>query len=346
MNTEIQHNIGWITIWRIFVAVALIVGIFLARDAIIILLFAIIISSGLDAPVDALSRKFKMPRIIATSIVFAIGILMILLVLSLIVPIAVFEFSALIEQFTAAETGILLQEFAPIVDIFTKDFSLANIGQITNIIFSGTISVVQTIGSIIGGMVFVALVLIISFYLTLSKDGVGEFLRAVLPEKIEDAALRTYYRSKQKIGKWFQAQILLSFTVGTLVFIGLWLLGVRYAFAIGLLTAAFQIMPNVGPLFSGAVGTLIALTDSFILGFYTLLFFIIIQQLENHLITPLFMKKAVNIHPVVTIFSIMAGFQLFGIIGIIIAVPIAVVLQDVIEQRMENKQHAREQKVE
>jgi len=340
------HNIEWTTIWRIFVAGALIAGAFFARDAIVILLFAIIISSALDTPVDALSRKFKIPRIVATAIIFVMGILIVVLVLSLIVPIVIFEFSALIGQFTEMETDVLFQDFAPIVDVFTKNFSFANIGQITNIMLGGTVSVIQTIGSVVGGVIFAVLVLIISFYLTLSQDGVGKFLRAVLPEKIEDPVLQTYYRSKQKIGKWFQAQILLSLTIGILVSLGLWLLGVPYAFAIGLLSAVFQIMPNVGPIFSGAVGTLIALTDSVILGLYTMLFFIVVQQLENYFLAPLFIKKALNIHPVTVIFSIMVGFELLGIIGMIIAVPIAVVLQDIIEGRVEKKQYVHQQKAE
>jgi len=344
MNTGV-YNIGWATIWRVFMVIALIAGAFFARDAIIILLLAIIISSALDVPVDILSRKLKMPRIAATAIIFITGIIIAVLVLSIMLPIAIIELSALMGQFTEAETSDLFQNFAPIVDMFTKGFSFENIGQITNIIFSSAVSVIQTIGSIVGGIISVISIFIISFYLTISQDGVGKFLRAILPEKVEDAVLRTYYRSKQKIGRWFQAQILLSLTVGTLVSLGLWLLGVEYALAIGLLAGVFEIMPVVGPLFSGAIGTLIALTDSLSLGLYALLFFIIVQQLENHLIVPLFMKKAVNIHPVVAIFSIMAGFQLFGIIGMIIAVPVAVVLQDVIEQRMESKQHARDQKI-
>jgi len=344
MNTGV-YNIGWTTIWRVFMVIALIAGAFFARDAIIILILAIIISSALDAPVEILSRKLKMPRIAATAIIFITGIIIVMLVLSLILPIAIIELSSLLGQFTEADTNNLFQNFAPIADMLTKGFSFENLGQIANIIFNSTISVFQTIGSIVGGIVSVISIFIISFYLTISQDGVGKFLRAILPEKVEDAVLRTYYRSKQKIGRWFQAQILLSLTVGTLVSLGLWLLGVEYALAIGLLAAVFEIMPVVGPLFSGAIGTIIALTDSLSLGLYALLFFIIVQQLENHLIVPLFMKKAVNIHPVVAIFSIMAGFQLFGIIGMIIAVPIAVVLQDIIEQRMENKQNARDQKI-
>jgi predicted PurR-regulated permease PerM len=77
-----------------------------------------------------------------------------------------------------------------------------------------------------------------------------------------------------------------------------------------------------------------------------MLLFIIVQQLENNLLVPLFMKKAVNIHPVVALFAIMAGYQLFGVIGMVIAVPTSVVIQDVIEERVEKKRSARDVKSE
>jgi predicted PurR-regulated permease PerM len=115
------------------------------------------------------------------------------------------------------------------------------------------------------------------------------------------------------------------------------MLGVKYALVIGLLAAVFEIMPVVGPIFSGAVGTLIALSDSLTLGLYTALLFLIVQQLENNLLVPVLMKKVVDIHPVVALFSIMAGFQLLGIVGMIVAVPVAVVIQDMIETRVEKK---------
>jgi len=133
--------------------------------------------------------------------------------------------------------------------------------------------------------------------------------------------------------------------VGTIVSLGLWALGVKYAFVIGLLAAIFEIMPVVGPIFSGAVGTVIALSSSLTLGLYTALLFIAVQQIENNLLVPVFMKKAVNIHPVVALFSIMVGFQLFGVVGMVIAVPVAVVFQDVVEDKAEKKRFAREKKL-
>jgi predicted PurR-regulated permease PerM len=78
------------------------------------------------------------------------------------------------------------------------------------------------------------------------------------------------------------------------------------------------------------------------LGLYTAILFIAVQQVENNLFVPLFMKKAVNIHPVIALFSIMAGFQLFGVVGMIVAVPIAVVIQDIVEEKVEKKRFIRE----
>jgi len=345
MNTR-AHNIGWASIWRVLAVVALAAAAYFAKDALLALIFAIVLSSALDAPVDFLNRKFKLPRIVATALVFLAGILVIALIVSLILPVAIFEFSSLIGQFAGTAADALFKDLAPVVDVITKNFSLVSIGQVTDIILSGTAPIAQTIGSLISGVAFGVSILIISFYLTLSQDGVGRFLRAVLPEKVEDPVLRVYYRSKKKIGRWFQAQMLLSLVVGTLVSLGLWVLGVKYAFVIGLFAAVFEIMPVVGPIFSGAVGTLIALSSSLSLGLYAMLLFIIVQQLENNLLVPLFMKKAVNIHPVVALFAIMAGYQLFGVIGMVIAVPTSVVIQDVIEERVEKKRSARDVKSE
>jgi predicted PurR-regulated permease PerM len=341
MNTR-AHNIGWAGIWRVLAVVAFAVAAYFAKDAIVALIFAIVISSALDSPVDFLNRKFRLPRIVATALVFLAGILVVALIISLILPVAIFEFSSLIGQFAGTAADTLFRDLSPLINAITNNFSLVSIGQVTDIVLSGTAPIAQTIGNIIGGIAFGVSILIISFYLTLSQDGVGRFLRAILPEKVEDPVLRVYYRSKKKIGRWFQAQMLLSIVVGTLVSLGLWALGVKYAFVIGLLAAVFEIMPVVGPIFSGAVGTLIALSSSLSLGLYTLLLFIVVQQVENNVLVPLFMKKAVNIHPVVALFAIMAGYQLFGVVGMVIAVPASVVIQDVVEERVEKKRSARE----
>lgn len=316
-------------------------AIIFAKDALLVLLLAIVISSALDAPVAFLKDRFRIPRILGTASIFAIGMLLLSLLVYTILPIITLEISSLAGMLSGTAAGSLFSDVYSVIKASTSQFSLVTLGQLTETLFKGTSPVFATIGNILSGMAFGFSVLIISFYLTLTRDGVGRFLRAVLPERLEEGTLAVYYRSKRKIGRWLQAQLFLSVVIGVLVSGGLWLLGVKYSLVIGLLAAIFEIMPVVGPIFSGAVGTLIALSDSFTLGVYTLLLFVVIQQLENHILVPLFMKKVVDIHPVVALFSLMAGFQLLGIPGMIISVPIAVVVQDVVEARMEKKRLSR-----
>jgi len=151
--------------------------------------------------------------------------------------------------------------------------------------------------------------------------------------------LDIYYRAKQKIGRWLQAQILLSLTVGLLVYIGLNIVGIRHALLIAVLAAVFELIPMVGPIFSGLIAIFIAFTTTMSVStaMWTLVLFSGIHLLENHVLVPLFMHRAVHLHPVVVITSLMIGFNVFGIIGMIIAVPIVVVIQEIFEGRIRKK---------
>ena len=337
MATKTELEIGWGSLWRIFAVFVLTVAAFFAKDALLALFLAIIISSALDSPVAFLNKKFKIPRILGTAAIFGIGITFLALVIYIILPIITLEITSLAALLSGTAAGALFSDISSVVKIGAEQFSLVNISQFIEALFKGSSPVFATIGNILGGVAFGFSVLIISFYLTLTQDGVGRFLRAVLPEKYEDSVIVAFYRSKVKIARWLQAQLLLSLAIGILVSGGLWVLGVKYSLVIGLLAALFEIMPIVGPIFSGAVGTLIALSDSFTLGIYALLLFVVIQQLENHLLVPVFMKKVVDVHPVVALFSLLVGYQLLGIPGMIISVPAAVVVQTVVEARIEKR---------
>ncbi|MDD5098904.1 MAG: AI-2E family transporter [Candidatus Colwellbacteria bacterium] len=332
-----ELEVSWNTLWRIFAVLIFTTAAFFARDAIVALFLAIIISSALDGPVAFLNKKFKIPRILGTASIFAVTLAFIALVLYIIVPVVSLEISSLAILLSGTTAGSIFSDISSVVNTGVSQFSLNTISQFAETVFNGASPVFATIGNIIGGIAFGFSVLVISFYLTLTNDGVGRFLRAVLPEKYENTIIALFYKSKVKVARWLQAQLLLSIVVGVLVSGGLWFLGVKYSLVIGLLAALFEIMPIVGPIFSGTVGTLIALSDSFTLGIYTMILFVAIQQLENHILVPLFMKKVVDIHPVVALFSLLAGYQILGIVGMIISVPIAVVVQTVIEARIERR---------
>lgn len=335
MKTEM--NISWGALWKVLVMTAFVAAVIYAKDAVLMLFSAIVISSAIDAPVAFLKERFRIPRILGTLFIFSAVVLFSAVVIYIILPVIVLEITALAASLGGTTAGAVFGDVAQFIKIGTGKLTIANLSQITEIIFRGTSPVFQTIGSIMSGVAFFGSALIIAFYLTITRDGVGRFLRAVLPDKAEDWIIAVYYRSKKKISLWLQAQLLLSLIVGTLVTTSLWILGVKYSLVIGILAAIFEIMPVVGPIFSGAVGTLIAASTSVSLGVYALFVFVAIQQIENNLLVPVIMRRVVDVHPVSALFALMAGYQLFGVVGMILSVPVAVIIQDVIEERMERR---------
>jgi predicted PurR-regulated permease PerM len=161
----------------------------------------------------------------------------------------------------------------------------------------------------------------------------------LLPDVYEKPVLTIFNNFKTKIRRWFAAQLGLSLVVGVVMSLGLWLLGVRYALVLGIIAAILELVPLIGPVVAGAVALLIALTDSFTLGLYVIGLTFIVQQLENHVLIPVLMGKTLNVHPVIVIVSILAGAQIAGFVGILLAVPIAVAAQEIFYYLAEKKNH-------
>lgn len=336
-----ELEIGWGSLWRVLVIVALGFGVYFAQDALLALFIAIIISSAVDSPIQWLNAKLKIPRMLGAAFIFATAILIAVLAVYLILPVVFLELSSLSATLRGTAAGNLFGDLAKVLRLGTGHLSLTNLSQVTDIIFKGASPVAGTLSSLASAAAFGVSSLIIAFYLTLTRDGVARFLKAILPDSTEDWVTASYYRSKRKIARWIQAQLVMSIIVGVVVSSGLWLLGVKYSLVIGLIAAVFEIMPVVGPIFSGAVGTLIALSDSLPLAVYTLVLFLVVQQLESHVLVPLFTKKVIDIHPVTALFALLAGYQIFGVVGMLISVPVAVVIQDVVEEKLSRRNLSR-----
>jgi predicted PurR-regulated permease PerM len=175
-------------------------------------------------------------------------------------------------------------------------------------------------------------VIISSFYLSLSEDGVERFIKVVVPPDYELQALKIYSHSRRLMGSWFRTQLLSSLIMGVIVWIGLLILHVPYAFLIAFIAAVCELVPFVGPIISGAIGVVTALTISSTLALYTLIFFLIAQQFESNLLVPLLNRRSVGLHPVIVIVALLIGAEIGGFLGIVIAVPAAAVFQEVVQE--------------
>lgn len=322
-------TISWVTLWRIFLFALVASVLFIGLDLILGLFLALVVSSGLEVVVDFLERR-GMPRTLAVILIFLLGAGVLALVVYFVIPFILVDVNNLVTGNNQLLIGRIL---APLkgTDV-GKSVSVA-LNQLAGQYLNQSSSPVDFFSKLLGGALLAITVLISSFYLSLTKDGVERFIRAVFPKGAEERALRIYSRSRRKIGMWFQSQLLLSIIMAVLVWAALTFLGVKHAFVLGLLAGFLELMPFVGPIISGALAVAIALTTSAQLALYTLVVFIVLQQLEAHFLVPLVTKKAVDLHPVIVIIALLIGLEVDGIMGALVAVPLAAVIQEIVEIR-------------
>ncbi len=319
-------EISWSSLWRVaffllFAAIA-----YESRQIILALFFAIVISAGLESVVNFFEH-YGVPRLLGTILVFLLIVFGVVLVTYIAVPIFIIQLNDLFLNFN---------KFANIFgsSLNPKVIRLINslITETSTRLFQGTFAIFTNASQIFSGLSLSMFVFFSSFYLTLSRAGIERFIIAVFPASSEAAALRIYKRVNRKLGAWLRIQFVLSVIIGMLVFTALSLLGVKYAVLLGILAAIFEIVPFVGPILSGALSVLTALSISPILAVYTLIVFFAIQELEGHILVPILMNRAISLHPVVVLFAILVGFEAAGLLGIIISVPLAALLEEIIDE--------------
>lgn len=314
------------TLWRVSLFVLLALALYAAREILVILFVAIILSAGLDAPVSFFER-YRVPRMLSTIIIFLFAASILGVIFYSLIPVAVAEMRAFLDYLAEPRVPILgAVDASALARAFHQ-----SIQNFSGTLLSGGASLLSFLSGVFGNVVLVLATIVLTFYLTIDKGGIEKFLRAILPLAHEERAIALYYRVRRRFGLWLQGQLILMVTVGVLVFFGLWSLGVPYALVIALLTGLLEIVPVVGPIFAGAVAFLIALSQSSTLALYVILLFVVIQQLENHLLVPLIMQRTVGVNTVVVVIALLLGSQIAGFIGVLLAVPVVVIIQEVLE---------------
>lgn len=332
MREVTKIEISWHTLLKVLVFGLVVWIIYLGRNALGIFFAGVVLSLGID-PVISFLEKRGIKRILAVIIVFVSTFILIALGIYFLIPVVSIEATGLLTQIhdvVFSIFGIGLPD--NLLDAFTMGRD-----RLFDFLSSRNISVADALQNLFTTTVSIIAVVFIAFYLSLEKEGPARLLRVILPDIYEDPVLRVFSRFSVKIRKWFSTQITLSFIVGLIVGVGMWLLGVKYAVVLGILAAIFELVPIIGPIIVGFIAFLVAISDSFILGVYAVLFFTLVQQFENQILVPLIVGKTMKVHPVVVIMALFAGGEIAGFVGIILAVPIAVVAQEIFNYLAERK---------
>lgn len=335
-------NISSITIIKIVVVVLLLLAFFLIRDIILILLVSMVIASALDPLVDWLYRKAKFPRGLSVVLVYLLFIALVAIIIYFVIPPMVTQFKELggrIDDFREQLTGGTTTFYRVLNQLDIQHSVLAikeNFAVLSKNLFQTTLGVFSGLSQAIA-------VLVISFYLISSESGMKNFVRSFVPFKHQAYAVRLTDKIQQKISRWLLGQLILSFSIFLPTYIGLSILGVKFALSLGLLAGLLEVIPYLGPILSAIPAIFVAFVQSPPLALFVVLLYIVIQQTENYVLVPKIMGRTVGANPIIILVAILIGFKLAGILGMLLAVPIVaavgVFLSDLREVR-EGKQGA------
>ena len=306
------------------------VFIYMTRNIIGMLLVSILLTTSITPFVDLLHKKKKLPRWVGIIIVYFGIIGLFLLIVGLLLPAIINELKNLIDKVPDIYSTIN-DKFNNINSPFIQDTLKETVLNFTNSfakkIENGGDGIFKSVSSVLTGISFFTITMIITFYMTMEEDGPSRLIKAVIPKKFHCFSLKILSKIQKTVGSWLKGQLSLSFIIGALCYIALVIFGVNYAILLALFAGVTEIIPYIGPVLGAIPAVLIALTQSPTKGLFVLIIYIVIQQLENNLIVPKVMKKSVGLNPIIVIIVIMIGVKIAGIAGALLAVPFTAVIQ-------------------
>lgn len=348
-DTTISITTG--TIIKTLVVLAFAWLVWFLRDLVLIVLTAVVIASAMDPAVRALMR-YRMPRILAVILLYCIVIGSLVGLFYLFVPQVVGEAARFIAELpNYLDILNRIGAYNEYADIFglpsPENISPSDIiGQAREGLRGGGFfgNAFGAVASLFGGLFSFVLIMVLSFYFTMSQTGVDDFLSVVTPRTYRAYVLDLWERSKRKIGLWMQGQVLLGILMGVLVYLGLTILGIKHALLLAILAAFFELIPVFGPTLAAIPAVLIGFADGGLtMGLLVIALYIILQQFENHLIYPLVVTKVVGVPPLLVILGLIIGAKLAGFLGILLSVPMVATLQELVRDMSTRKTFASEE---
>ncbi len=333
--SETQKTRIDITWWSIVRILAILFGfylLFLIRDIIAILFMVFIFVAALNPIVSKMQKK-GLPRIAAVTLVF-IAIMLILGVSSTLM------FQPLVNQINDLAKAIPdhVGKAVPAIENFlqgTDFFGAISTGlqQFSGSITSFSTNVVTTTLGVLGSLFTAFTIMVLTFYLLLEEKALKDFVDNVIPPKYKDELVRVLNQISSKMGSWVRGQLLLMIIIGILYYIGLVILKVESPLALAVWGGLTEVVPFIGPILGGVPAILVALlTGSPLQAALVVVIMIVIQQVEGQFLVPKVMQKAVGLSPVIVIVALLIGGKLLGVIGALLAIPIAAIVAVLVKQ--------------
>lgn len=330
-----QHGVTISTdsIVRVFIIALIFWFAYIVRGSLLLIFISFILATIL-MPIVARAERHKIPRGISVIIIYLLGGAVFFAVGWALSPILIQEVSQIAINFGAYWDKVVVMLPGNIGESL-KEAVQSNLNSIADaarsgiaVTVSGVLSTVKGFINVIGSFI---IVLALTFYFVVEDRSLKQGLLRILPVKHVPLAERLLTNFEFWLGGWARGQIILSLIVGVSVYVTLLIIGVPYAFALALLAAMLEFIPYAGPIFSGIFGVFFALTISPTIALVTAIAYYVIQLLENNVFIPMIMKRAAGVNPVLSFIMILIAYEVLGVIGVFLGVPIASLIMAVVE---------------
>jgi predicted PurR-regulated permease PerM len=319
------------------ITIALLWALFIVRDALLLIYVAALVAIGFSPVVQAIERRRlagrrRLPRWAAILVVYLAIIGALAVIGTLVVPPLVEQARGLWDELpTLAARG---QQWLMDRGLLAQPITVRQaVEQTTG---AGTTDAVgRVLGALwgfVGGLFGLLTILILAFYFLVDSETLVRTFVRLFPRRqrarVEDACVRV----SVKVSAWLGGQLLLAAIIGSTAALGLWLLGVPYFYVLALIAAIGEMIPVVGPLLAAIPAIAVALSVSPATALFVGIFFLLQQQFENHVLVPKVMERQVGVSAVTVIVALLLGGSLLGIVGAILAVPTAAIIQVVFDE--------------
>jgi predicted PurR-regulated permease PerM len=321
-------------ILKVILAVLLLAFLWVIRDILIVLLLAIILASAME-PMVAYFHARRVPRAVSVLTVYILVIAAVVLVASLVVPLVISQLNVLaanLPQYTQQLQG----EF-PILQSVLGTADLSTVIRHGLSVAGGSDSVLTRTVGLFNGFFSVITVLVISFYLVAEQKGMIEFIRSLVPPQHQAFATNLVGKIQRRMGRWVIGQLILSCVIFFFTFIGLTLLGVKYALFLALIAGLLEMLPYIGPFIAAVPAIFFALLQSPALALAVAALYLLVQKTEGYLLVPKIMERTVGTSPLLVLIALLVGLKLAGILGLLISVPLVGAITMVVTELSANQ---------
>lgn len=197
---------------------------------------------------------------------------------------------------------------------------------------------INFVSSFFTNVFYFILSFLLSFYLLKDYEAIKETIYQLIPANWRSHGKALLSRVSDVVRGFIVGQVLVSLSVGVLCTLALLILGVDYALLIGLITGVLNVIPYFGPLVGAILAGLVALFKSPWLAFWAVVAMMLVQQADSLFISPNIMSYQVRLHPVLIVFSLLAGGLIWGTLGMLLSIPVAAALKAVVYYFLEEQQ--------